>query len=66
MLYFVIIVAAIFFSLFIWAAIDYKKQKKERNKKGEKAPFRTEDDLQEYGKPMKDEEHATVDFDDAE
>ena len=65
MWYFIIVVSAIFLGLFIWVYGDYKKQKKEPGKE-EKSTFRTEDDLEEYGKPLKDEESKTVDFDDAE
>lgn len=64
MCYFIVLLSVVLAGLFIWASIDYRKQKKLNNK--EKPPFRTEEDLEEYGKPLKDEESKVVDFDDAE
>ena len=67
MLYFVIIVAVVLAGVFMAANIYYKKRDRERAKKEEKPPFRTEADLEEYGKPMKDGDYPpTVNFDDAE
>ncbi|MCK4462847.1 MAG: hypothetical protein KAU58_00885 [Candidatus Omnitrophica bacterium] len=63
MWYFVIIVSILLVGFFIWASIEDRKQKKKQNKKGEKPLFRTEEDLEEYGKPM---DSHPVDFDDAE
>lgn len=66
MWYAVIILSVICVGFFMWVRADYKKQKREVGKKKEKPSFRTEDVLEEYGKPMKDKEHTAVDFDDAE
>ena len=66
MLYFVIIVAVICIILYAWAVKDYKKEKKKAEKEGEKSVFRSENDLEEYAKPMKDGDQNTVDMDDAE
>lgn len=66
MWYFVIIISVILIGFFIWMNMDYRKQKKLSEKKHDKQPFRTEEDLDEYGKKMKDGEETVVDFDDAE
>jgi len=63
MWHFVIFVAIICIGFFIWSNIENKKRRKKQNKKEEKPLFRTEDDLEEYGKPMTSH---PVDFDDAE
>lgn len=63
---FLIAVSVICILFFIWARIDYKRRKKENNKKKEKPHFRTEEDCEEYAKPMEDEHKTSVDFDDAE
>jgi len=63
---FLIIVSAICVIFFIWARIDYKRRKREVGKKKDKPPFRTEEVLEEYAKPMEDEHQASVDFDDAD
>ena len=62
---FLIIVSIVCVLLFIWARIDYKRRKKENNKKKDKSPFRTDKDYEEYAKPMNDEHQESVDFDDA-
>ncbi|MDD3905225.1 MAG: hypothetical protein PHS46_01695 [Candidatus Omnitrophica bacterium] len=61
-----VIISVIWVGFFIWAKIDYKRRTSENNKKKNKPPFRTENDLKEYGKPMQDEHSNKVDFDDAE
>ncbi|MDD5136005.1 MAG: hypothetical protein PHN63_01500 [Candidatus Omnitrophica bacterium] len=63
---FIILVSVIWVGFFVWARIDSKKRQKENIKKTAKPAFRTEEDLDEYGKPMKDEHQSPVDFDDAE
>ena len=63
---FIIIVSAVWIGFFIWARIDYKRRKKETNKKKTRPTFRTEEDCEEYAKPMEDEHKTSVDFDDAE
>ena len=62
----IIIVAVVCVLFFMWARMDYKKKKAGRGNKAEKPPFRTEDDLKSYEKPMHDKEHSTIDLDDAE
>lgn len=66
MWYFVIVVSIVWIGFFIWARTDYKRRKREFIKKKVKPPFRSEEDLEEYGKPLEDYEKPTVDFDDAE
>ena len=67
MLYFVIIVVIALAVVFTAANVYYRKRDRERARKEEKSPFRTEADLEEYGKPMKNGEYPpTVNFDDAE
>ena len=64
MLYFVIIVSIIVIAFFVWAGIDNKKQKKKEDMDNEEKPlFHTEEDLEEYGKPM---DSQSVNLDDAE
>lgn len=62
----VIIVGIACIGFFIWARMDYKKKKARRENRADKPPFRTEDDLNGYEKPLKDKDHSTVDMDDAE
>lgn len=66
MFYVVIILSIACAVFFVWAARDYRKRKRELDEKKDKPPFRSEEDLEEYGKPMKDEDYNPVDFDDAE
>ena len=63
MWYLVIIVSILLAGFFIWTNMEDRKQKKKQNKKGERPLFRTEEDLEEYGKPM---DSHPIDFDDAE
>ncbi|MGB2705564.1 MAG: hypothetical protein WBC74_01720 [Candidatus Omnitrophota bacterium] len=63
MQYFVIIVAIVCIGFFIWASVENKKRKKKQDKRKDRPLFRTEEDLEEYGKPM---ESHPVDFDDEE
>ena len=63
---FLIVVSVICILFFIWTRIDYKRRKKVDNKKKYKPPFRSEEDREEYAKPMEDEHNASVDFDDAD
>ena len=65
MKYFIIIILLILAGFFIWIAMDSKKKNKEDGKK-DRPPFRSEQDLEEYGKKMEDTEYNPVDFDDAE
>jgi hypothetical protein len=62
----IIILSVILAGFFIWARADYKKQERKIDKTKEKPPFRTEDVLEEYGKPMRDQEYNPVDFDDTQ
>ena len=63
---FLIVVAIACVLFFIWARIDYKRRKREKNKNNYKPPFRTDKDYKDYAKPMEDEHQESVDFDDAE
>ena len=66
MWYIVIILSIICVCFYVWAARDYRARKKELDKERLKPSFRSEEDLEEYKKPLKDKEHEIVDFDDAE
>lgn len=59
-----IIVSVICIGFFVWSGIDYKRRK-EKNNKAFKPPFRSEQDVQEYAKPMKGDDQSSVDLDDA-
>ena len=63
MWYLIIIISVIWIGVFIWARMDYKKRRVVNNKSKDKPAFRSEEDLEEYGKPM---EPKPVDFEDAE
>ena len=63
---FVILVSVVCVAYFVWARIDSKKKKEEREKKKNKPAFRSEEDVDEYAKPMEDEHKGHVDFEDAE
>ena len=62
----IIIFAVIWIGFLAWITIEYKRRRKESNKKKTRPPFRTEEDLDEYAKPMKDEHQSGIDFDDAD
>jgi len=66
MWYFVIIVSVVMIGFFIWSGADYRRQKIEREKEKDKPPFRSEQDLEEYGKSMEDKDYNPVDFGDTE
>jgi len=63
MMYFIIVLAAGCGLFFIWAGMESKRRKKKEDKGKDGPLFRTEEDLEEYGKPM---EPPAVDFDDEE
>ncbi len=63
---FIAVISVLWIGFFIWACTDSAKRRKERNGKNSGPAFRTEEDLDEYGKPMSDEHHSKIDFDDAE
>jgi flagellar biosynthesis/type III secretory pathway M-ring protein FliF/YscJ len=63
---FIAVISVIWVGFFAVARIRSKKKNMELAKKKEKPAFRTEEDLDEYGKPMKDAHGTSVDFDDAE
>ena len=63
MLYLIILITLVCIGFFVWAGSISKEQKKKQNKKNDKPLFRTEEDLEEYGKSM---DSHPVDFDDAE
>lgn len=64
MCYVIIVLSVICVAFIVWAGANHKKRKSKPPKK-EKPPFRTEETLEEYGKPMKDQAQSPVDFDDA-
>lgn len=64
MRYFIIILSVVFIGFIILSSRYCRK--KENTKKTEKPSFRSDKDLEEYGKPMEDGEQNVVDFDDAE
>jgi len=66
MWYIIVILSVICIAFSIWVRSYYKKQQKSKAGAKDRPPFRTEDVLEEYGKPLKDKEQPTVDFDDAE
>ena len=61
MVFFVIIASLVCIGFFMWSGREDRKRKKKQDK--EKPLFHTEDELEEYGKPMTSH---PVDFDDAE
>ena len=62
----IIVVSVLWIGFFIIARIDSKRRKKESEKKKTKPAFRTEEDLDEYAKPMNDEHQSRVDFEDTD
>lgn len=52
MWYFIIIASILYTGFFIWATVDYKKSEKKIEKEEDKSVCRSEDSLEEYGKPM--------------
>jgi uncharacterized lipoprotein YddW (UPF0748 family) len=50
----------------VWVGFFLLAGWRKKNGKKNKPTFRTEEDLDEYGKPMKDDHQSTVDFEDAE
>lgn len=60
----VIIISVVWIGFVLWTNLNNKKQ--DNDKKGERPPFRSEKDLEEYGKPMEDEDYNPIDLDDAE
>jgi hypothetical protein len=67
MSYFMVAALMVLAAFFVAASLYYKKRGKGLKKDSEKPAFRTEDSLQEYGKPMKDGRgEPGVSFDDAE
>ena len=63
MVYFIAIVSIVWVGFFL---LTNTRKRRKNNKHKDKPPFRTEKDLQEYGKPMEDEHQPLIDFDDAE
>ena len=66
MIYFIILIFIIFIAIFMWMRKDYRKQRKDHKAGEEKPAFRTDKDLQEYGKKMKDGEEDIMDLHDSE
>lgn len=62
----VFVIAILWVVLIVWLRSDIKRRRKETEKRSNKPTFRTEEDLEEYGKPMDDKHEPHVDFDDAE
>jgi hypothetical protein len=65
MLYLLIAVSIVWIGFFLWASADSRKRSEEYSKKAYKPQFRSEKDLEEYGKPIGVDPNP-VDFDDAE
>ena len=63
-MWYFIIIAVIIVGFFTWTSINSRN--KEKRKREDKPPFRSEEDLEEYNKPMKDQDYNPVDFDDAQ
>ncbi|MBN2453582.1 MAG: hypothetical protein JXB40_04900, partial [Candidatus Omnitrophica bacterium] len=62
------IVAIVLLGFFIYANLKHKKDSKEGRcscHSADEKPFRTDEDLASYNKPI-DDKHSHVDFDDAE
>ena len=66
MWYILVILSVLCVGFSIWVRKYHKKHEKSKPVVKDKPPFRTEDVLEEYGKPMKDKDQPTVDLDDAE
>ena len=66
MWYFIITVSVILAVFFIWSGMECRKQKKASQKNKDKPSFRSEQDLDEYGKSMQDKDYNPVDFGDTE
>lgn len=62
----VIVVSIIWVGFFVWVRMDYKRRKAESVKKKARPPFRSEEGLEGYEKPLEDCHSPTIDFDDAE
>jgi hypothetical protein len=65
MWYLIGVVAIVLAGFFLYASVKKNKQDAEKAKAANKPPFRTEEKLNSYNKPM-DDQHSHVDFDDAE
>ena len=65
MWYLIGVIAVVLIGFFVYAAVKKNKQEKENAKAKDTPPFRTEENLDTYDKPMNDK-HSHVDFDDAE
>lgn len=65
MWYLIGIVAIVLVGFFVYASIKKHKQSINNSKKADKPPFRTEEELNTYNKPL-DDKHSHVDFDDGE
>ncbi|MCX5678481.1 MAG: hypothetical protein NTY76_05165 [Candidatus Omnitrophica bacterium] len=65
MWYLIGVIAIALVGFFLYANAKKNKRDAEKAKAGDKPPFRTEEKLSSYNKPM-DNQHSHVDFDDAE
>ena len=65
MWYLVGIVAIVLIGFFVYARIKKNKNSTNSAEKADKPPFRTEEKLNAYRKPL-DDKHSHVDFDDEE
>ncbi len=65
MWYLIGVVAIVLIGFFLYANTRKSKQGAKSAKIGDNPPFRTEEKLDSYNKPM-DDQHLHVDFDDAE
>ncbi len=67
MLYLVIAFSVACVIFFMWTGSQARKREDKAGDAGKKKTFRSEEDLEEYGKPLKDGKNSPdVDFEDAE
>lgn len=59
------ILAIVLVGFFLYTSVKKNRQDAGKTKMEDKPPFRTEEKLSSYNKPM-DDQHSHVDFDDAE
>ncbi|MFH1189120.1 MAG: hypothetical protein V1682_00320 [Candidatus Omnitrophota bacterium] len=65
MWYLIGVVAVVLIGFFLYASVKKHKNNSDNGKPGDNSPFRTEETLSSYTKPL-DDSHSHVDFDDAE
>lgn len=62
----VIVISILCVAYFSWARWDSKKRRAEAEKHKTKPTFRTEENVNEYAKPMSDEHQSKPDFENTE